>query len=123
MKYKAWESADAYALLQALEQRVSPLGYHVAMGRARKLDTLEFVVFPDVKLSAHDALRANIAMPTISSAGAHTLRLRGIETLEEPQRFGASMASTVSKYEHGKGKNTRLVEIFFQDVHEVEQSA
>lgn len=114
--YRNWGPDESYEMLKAIEFRLAPLGYHAAMIGSAKVHRpeLEVVVFPDVKESDVETIKTCLYMTT--------LELRGIDTLEEPKKFGQADLHTVLTYEHGKGRNMRRARVFLQEAEKQETS-
>lgn len=97
MKYKSWTLEDAFTLIQALELRLSSIGFHVAIvngSRVKKFGEMRVRIYGN-KIMVQD--RANIN----SLLRATEMRLLGIGKSGEEE------------WSYGRGKNMKLVEIVF----------
>lgn len=107
MKFKPWNIEDAFTLLRALELRLSPIGYHVAMPHLVKPgEDLSLVVYAGGEageITKKD--RDSIA----SLLQATEMRLLSVGDLEEARMF----AGRVEAWTYGRGKNMRKVQLFF----------
>jgi hypothetical protein len=108
VKYKAWELEESYVLVRALEARLAPIGYHVAIidGVKTRKTELELAVYPNV--TPRD--REHIA----SLLYATEMRLVSRKMLAKPRQFGVATLAARDIWSHGKGKNARRVSVFLQ---------
>lgn len=109
MAFRGWKPEVAHVLLQELDAKLSPLGYHVAFPNGRRMTTsLEMYVFPSVqekdRVGITDAIRSN------------DLRLIEKKSLDRAKKFGLLTFKEKQIWGHGRGKSEKKVEVFIQAI-------
>lgn len=111
MKHKKWELEDAFTLLKALEVRLSPIGFHAATigtERLKKRGELHLRIYGEAgTMTLRD--RENI----VSLLQATEMQLISGARYAPGSATKPSVIVEGEKWSHGRGKNTRLVEIIF----------
>lgn len=112
-KYKAWDEEIAFTLLRALELRISPVGYHVAMPhRVKRGEDLTLVVYQDGTprpITKRD--RASI----VSLLQATEMHLVSMDALEKTTVIAGCAFKRAETWVYGRGKNLRKVKLFMME--------
>jgi hypothetical protein len=117
VKYKTWNQEGAFTLLRALEYRLSPLGYHVAMPHRVKQGELMLVLYADERPVDDQPVeigKKRDRESIVSLLQATEMRLLSIDELKNTKTFaGINLEfKRVETWSYGRGKNIRRVQVF-----------